>query len=282
MLCLGKVNSLSLFKKTIFGIFLRDDESNQEVLLPNKYVPKDLDLGCSIDVFLYTDSEDRIVATTLHPKISLHEVAVLEVKDVAKFGSFLDWGLEKDLFLPLAEQDGKVQKGDKIAVCLRLDERTNRLFASAKIKKFNNQEITVKEGDEVDLIIGGKSDLGYQVIINNIYIGLVFFNKIFRPLRKGDKIKGFIEKVRDDGKIDVCLQKKGYIQVVDSQDLLLKKLQENGGVLYLTDNSDPKVITRELLMSKKVFKKCVGALYKQRKIKIEADCIVLCSYTQTT
>jgi hypothetical protein len=275
MLCLGQVNSLSLFKKTVFGIYLRDAESDQEVLLPNKYVPKDLDLGNFIDVFLYTDSEDRIVATTLTPKISLHGVAVLEVKDVTKFGSFLDWGLEKDLFLPFAEQDGRVQKGDQVTVCLRLDERTDRLFASAKIKKFNNQEITVKEGDEVDLIIGGKSDLGYQVVINNNYIGLVFFNKVFQPLRKGDKIKGFIEKVRDDGKIDVCLQKKGYIQVVDSQDLLLKKLQENSGVLYLTDKSDPKTITRELLMSKAVFKKCVGALYKQRKIKIEADRIVL-------
>jgi len=277
MLCLGQVNSLSLFKKTIFGFFLRDAESDHEVLLPNKYVPKNLDIGDSIDVFLYTDSEDRIVATTLNPKILLHEVAVLEVKDVTKFGSFLDWGLEKDLFLPFAEQDGRVQKGDKITVCLRFDERTNRLFASAKIKTPSNQEITVKVGDEVDLIVGGKSDLGYQVIINNLYIGLLFFNKIFRPLRQGDKIKGFIEKVRDDGKIDVCLQKKGYIQIVDSQDILLKKLQENNGVLHLTDNSDPKVIARELLMSKKAFKKCVGALYKQRKIKIEADCIVLCS-----
>jgi predicted RNA-binding protein (virulence factor B family) len=277
MLCLGQVNSLSVFKKTVFGFFLRDADSDQEVLLPNKYVPKDLNLDDSIDVFLYTDSEDRIVATTLSPKIFLHEIAVLEVKDVAKFGCFLDWGLEKDLFLPLAEQDGKVQKGDKVTVCLRLDERTDRLIASAKIKKFNNQEVTVKEGDEVDLIVGGESDLGYQVIINHIYIGLVFFNKVFRPLRKGDQIKGYIEKVRDDGKIDVCLQKKGYIQVVDSQDLLLKKLQENNGVLYLTDNSDPKAITRELLMSKKVFKKCVGALYKQRKIKIETDRIVLCS-----
>jgi uncharacterized protein len=276
MIYLGKVNSLFVCKKTPFGVFLRDAEGDHEVLLPNKYTPKDLDLGDCIDVFLYTDSEDRIVATTLTPKISLHELAVLEVKDVVKFGSFLDWGLEKDLFLPFSEQDGKVQKGDKIAVCLCLDEKTDRLFASAKIKKLPNREITVKEGDEVDLLIGGKSDLGYQVIVNNTYVGLLFFDKIFRPLRKGDQIKGFIEKVREDGKIDVSLQKKGYIQVVDSQDLLLKKLQENSGVLYLTDKSDPQIIIRELSMSKSVFKKCVGALYKQRKIKIEADRIVLC------
>lgn len=277
MFCLGKVNSLYVFKKTIFGMFLKKDDNDQEVLLPNKYVPKDLNIGDSIDVFLYTDSEDRIVATTLIPKISLHQIAVLEVKDVTKFGSFLDWGLEKDLFLPFSEQDGKVQKGDQVTVCLCLDERTDRLFASAKIKKFDNREITVKEGDEVDLLIGEKSKLGYQAVINNSYIGLIFFDKIFRPLRKGDKTKGFIEKVREDGKIDVSLQKKGYIQVVDSQDLLLKKLQENKGVLYLTDKTDPKIISQELFMSKKVFKQCVGALYKQRKIKIEADRIVLCS-----
>ncbi|MES2198763.1 MAG: S1-like domain-containing RNA-binding protein [Chlamydiota bacterium] len=277
MLYLGKVNSLYFFKKTIFGVFLRDHDSDQEVLLPNKYVPKDLDLGDSIDVFLYTDSEDRIVATTLIPKISLHEIAVLEVKDVTGFGSFLDWGLEKDLFFPFAEQDGRVQKGDKVTVCLCLDERTDRLFASAKIKEFRDREITVKEGDEVDLLIGGESDLGYQVVINNLHIGLIFFDKVFRPLSKGEKIKGFIEKIREDGKIDVSLQKKGYIQVVDSQELLLKKLKENNGVLYLTDKSDPEEIVRELMMSKKVFKKCLGALYKQRKIKIEEDRIVLCS-----
>lgn len=277
MLSLGTVNTLSLFKKTVFGIFLKDADGDQEVLLPNKYVPKEYTLGDSIDVFLYTDSEDRIVATTLTPKIFLHEIAVLQVKDVTKFGSFLDWGLEKDLFLPFAEQDGRVQKGDKVTVCLRLDERTDRLFASAKIKNHLNQNISVKEGDEVDLLIGRKSELGYQVVINNRYIGLLFFNKVFQQLRIGDTIKGFIEKVRDDGKIDVSLQKKGYVQVVDSLDLLLKKLQANKGVLYLTDKSDPKQIANELFMSKKVFKKCVGALYKQRKIKIESDSIVLCS-----
>ncbi|PIS03203.1 MAG: GntR family transcriptional regulator [Chlamydiae bacterium CG10_big_fil_rev_8_21_14_0_10_42_34] len=277
MLCLGKVNSLYLFKKTVFGVFLKGDDSDQEVLLPNKYVPTDLDIGDKIEVFLYTDSEDRIVATTLTPKISLHKLAVLTVKDVTKFGSFLDWGLEKDLFLPFSEQDGRAEKGDKVTVRLCLDERTDRLFASAKFKKFTNQEITVKEGDQVDLVVGGKSDLGYQVVINNTYIGLAFSNKIFQPLSKGDQIKGFIEKVRDDGKIDVSLQKKGYVQVVDSQELLIRKLQENSGVLYLTDKSDPKLISQELMMSKAVFKKCVGALYKKRKIKIEQDRIVLCS-----
>lgn len=275
MLYLGKINSLIVFKKTPYGMFLKGS-GPEEVLLPNKYVSDDIYLGDSIDVFLYTDSEDRIVATTKEPKISLGQLSILEVMDVTHFGSFLDWGLEKDLFLPFAEQNGKVEKGDKVAVCLCVDERTGRLFASAKIKGRNLNQITVKEKDEVDLIIGDTSDLGYQVIINNLHIGLLFFDKIFKPLHKGETLKGYIEKVREDGKIDVSLQKKGYVQVVDSQDLLLEKLKENGGVLYLTDKSDPQEIIDKLQMSKKVFKKCVGALYRQRKISIETDKIVLC------
>jgi predicted RNA-binding protein (virulence factor B family) len=276
MLHLGKVNSLCVLKKTMYGVFLGDSDSDEEVLLPSKYVPKGLDLDDPIDVFLYTDSEDRVIATTLTPKIFLHEIAILEVKDVTKIGSFLDWGLEKDLFLPFAEQKGKVEVGDKVIVCLCFDERTGRLYASSKIKELGNRDIAVQEGEEVDLLIGAESDLGYQVVINNWNMGLLFFNKVFQPLRKGDRVRGFIEKIREDGKIDVSLQKKGYGQVVDSLELVLKKLQENNGVLYLTDDSDPLVIARELSMSKKVFKKCIGALYKDRKIKIEEDRIILC------
>ncbi|HRW58758.1 MAG TPA: S1-like domain-containing RNA-binding protein [Chlamydiales bacterium] len=274
MLNLGKINSLHVRKKATCGIFLGDD-SDQEVLLPNKYMPKNLDLNDSIDVFLYTDSEDRIVATTLTPKIFLHQFAVLEVKDVTKIGAFLDWGLDKDLFLPLSEYRGRVREGDKVTVCLCFDEKTDRLFASAKINDHTHRELTVHEGEEVDLLIDRESEIGWQVIINNRHIGLIFFDKIFKPLHKGDRVKGFIENIREDGKIDVSLQKRGYAQVEDSQAVLLKKLQENNGVLYLTDKSDAKLISQKLGMSKKVFKKCVGALYKQRKIKIESDCIVL-------
>ena len=202
MLYLGKINSLRILRNATCGMFLGDD-GDQEVLLPNKYVPEDLDLDHSIDVFLYTDSEDRIVATTLTPKILLHQFAVLEVKDVTKFGFFLDWGLEKDLFLPLSEQKGKLRKGDEVTVCLCLDEKTGRLFASAKINECTDRELTVHEGEEVDLLIDRKSDLGWQVVINDRYTGLIFFDKIFKQLRKGDKVKGFIENIREDGKIDV-------------------------------------------------------------------------------
>jgi uncharacterized protein len=274
MFYLGKFNSLRALRNTVHGMFLGDD-GDLEVLLPKKYVPLSLKPQDFIDVFLYIDSEDRIVATVLTPKILLHEFAVLEVTDVTTFGAFLNWGLDKDLFLPFAEQKGKAQKGDKVLVYLNLDEKTDRLFASAKITTFADKNILVKEGEAVDLLIGRKSELGYQVVINNRYLGLIFLDKVFQPLAIGDKLKGYIEQIREDGKIDVSLQKQGYGQVMDSQNIVLKKLQENQGVLYITDKSDPKLIIKEFNMSKKVFKKCLGALYKQRKIHIEEDRIVL-------
>ena len=274
MLNLGKINSLRVLRNATCGMFLGDD-GDQEVLLPNKYVTKDLDLDHSIDVFLYTDSEDRIVATTLTPKFFLNQFAVLEVKDVTNIGLFLDWGLEKDLLLPLSEHRGRLRKGDKVTVCLCLDDDTNRLYASAKINECTDLELTVQEGEEVDLLIDRESELGWQVVINNRHRGLIFSDKIFKQIRKGDKVKGFIYNIREDGKIDVSLQKQGYSQVEGSQALLFEKLKENNGILYLTDKSDARLISQKLGMSKKVFKKCVGALYKQRKINIESDCIVL-------
>lgn len=276
MLYLGKFNTLQAQRKTPPGVFLGEIDGDHEVLLPNRYVPKDLEIGDSIDVFLYTDSEDRLIATTRTPKIFLHQFASLQVSDVNEFGAFLDWGLEKDLFLPFAEQKQKVQRGQKVTVFLHFDERTERLVASSRINEFVDREISVKDQEEVDLLIDRKTDLGYQVIINNRHMGLIFTSDIFRPLKTGDTMKGFIKRVREDGKIDVTLQKQGYAQIAESQDVLLKKLQENDGVLFLTDKTDPKVIAEKLQISKKAFKKSVGALYKLRKIKVETDRIVLC------
>lgn len=274
MLHLGKFNSLRVLRTATCGIFLGDD-GDQEVLLPNKYVPEAIDIHDCINVFLYTDSEDRLIATTVTPKVLLHQFAVLEVKDVTKIGAFLDWGLDKDLLLPLSEQQGRYRKGDKVTICLCLDEKTDRLFASAKINKCTDRELTVHEGEEVDLLLDRESELGWQVIINDRHLGLIFFDRIFKQVRRGDKVKGFIEKIRPDGKIDVSLQKQGYSQVGDSQALLLTELQKNNGILYLTDKSDANLISEKLGMSKNVFKKSVGALYKQRKIKIESDSIQL-------
>ena len=272
---LGKFNTLYALRRASCGIFLGESDGDQDVLLPNKYIPDSLELDGAIDVFIYKDSEDRIIATTLTPKILLHQFATLEVTEVNGIGAFLDWGLEKDLFLPFREQMSLVQKGDKVTVFLYLDEKTDRLVASAKVRKFAEEDVDLKEWEEVDLLIDRKSDLGFQVIINNKYIGLLFANEVFQPLSKGDRVKGFIKNIREDGKIDVSLQKQGYNKIGDSQELLLKKLQENGGVLHLTDKSDAGLIVQKLKMSKKVFKKTVGALYKQRKIKIESDCIIL-------
>ena len=256
-------------------MFLGERNGDQDVLLPNKYVPDDLKVDDPIEVFLYTDSEDRIVATTRTPKILLHDFATLVVRDITKFGVFLDWGLEKDLFLPFAELKGGLEKGDKVTVFLYLDEDTERLIASAKIKEFIEEKVELKVGQEVDLLIDRESDLGYQVVINNLYIGLIYFNEVFQPLEMGDKVKGFIKNIREDGKIDVSLQKQGYAHIKNSKDDLLNIIKENDGVLYLTDKSDPELIVQKLQMSKKAFKKSVGALYKQRKITIEQDRIVL-------
>jgi predicted RNA-binding protein (virulence factor B family) len=276
MLNLGKINTLHVLRDAPCGMFLGEVDGDEDVLLPNKYVPDDLYVSDSIDVFLYTDSEDRMIATTLTPKILLDQFAVLKVSDVTDFGIFLDWGLEKDLFLPFSEQKERLQVGDLVTVFLKLDESTNRLFASAKIDDFIKQEITVKEKEEVELLVDRKTELGYVVIINNVHTGLIYSNEVFQPLKRGDKIKGFIKSIREDGKIDVSLQKHGYAKVSDSQDIVLKKLEENNGVLFLTDKSDPDLIIQKLQMSKKAFKKSIGALYKQRKIKIETDRIVLC------
>lgn len=276
IMTLGKIRTLKVLRKTIYGAFLEINDQ-EEVLLPKKFVKDRLKEGDFVEVFLYTDSEDRIVATTHTPKIMLNEFAVLEVTDLNKHGAFLDWGLDKDLFLPYGEQEKRVEIGNKVVVCLCYDKQTDRLFASAKIGKFTKHSPSFKKGEEVDLLIGRKSELGYQVIINHRHVGLLFFNKIFQKVEMGDRTKGYIDQVREDGKIDVGLQKHGYDQVLDAQEILLSKLKEYNGILLYTDKSDPKAIEKEFGMSKSTFKKCVGALYKHRKIRIEADRIVLCS-----
>lgn len=273
-MALGKIQTLTVLRKTIHGAFLEIDE--EEVLLPKKFVKRELNAGDQVKVFLYTDSEDRIVATTHTPKITLNTFAVLEVTDLTKHGAFLDWGLEKDLFLPYGEQEKRVEVGDKVVVRLCLDKETDRLYASSKIGRFTKTPPSFKKGEEVDLLIGRKSELGYQVIINDRHVGLLYFNKIFQKIKMGDCVKGYIDQVREDGKIDIGLQKHGYDQIVDAQQVILAKLKESKGVLPFTDKSDPKAIEKAFSMSKNTFKKSIGALYKQRKIRIEADRIVLC------
>lgn len=275
MLKIGQHNQLTVLRKTRIGLFLGDGE--QEVLLPNKYVPDTLEVVDKLDVFVYLDHEHRPVATTLKPYIELGGYAFLRVNHTNEFGAFLDWGLEKDLFVPFREQARPMEIGKRYLVHLYLDEKSNKLVASSKTNAFlKNEELTVAEGDEVSLIISHITDAGVNVIINNLHKGLIFKNEVFdEKIRTGDKRKGFIKTIRPDHKIDVVLQQQGYAGIEPNAEKILNKLKAGRGVLRLTDASAPEDIKTLLQMSKKTFKKAVGALYRDRLITIEEDGIRL-------
>ena len=275
MINLGVYNSLAVLRSAEQGLYLGDD-SGESVLLPNKYIPAGAGIGDTLNVFIYNDSEDRIIATTLVPKVTLNKFACLEVVNVTNNGAFLDWGLAKDIFVPFNEQLKKLEVGQHPIAVLYLDKITNRLAASCKINKFlNNETIEVKEKEEVELLIMEKTDLGINVIINDIYKGIIYQNEIFQTLTYGDRMKGYIKKIRDDKKIDVSLEKIGYEKVQGHEEKILAKLKENKGFLNLNDYSSPEEITAVLEMSKKTFKKAIGSLFKQRKIRIEEKGIYL-------
>jgi len=275
MIEIGNYNTLKVLRETSVGAFLGDDEGH-EVLLPGKYVPGEISVDSEIEVFVYRDSEDRLVSTNLRPKIQLHQFAVLQAVMVNQIGAFLDWGLEKNLFVPFREQGTKMLKGRWYMVYLYLDEQTDRLVASAKINRFlNNEQLTVKEGDEVEVMIWETTDLGVNVIINNLHKGLVYHNEFFAQVTPGDIRKGYISKIRDDHKIDVQLQMPGVGNIEPSAARILEILQTKEGFLSLTDNSEPEEIARHLEMSKKTFKKAIGSLYKQKIVMIEKDGIRL-------
>ncbi len=276
MLFIGKYNTLTINRVTSVGLYLRDAEEEEEVLLPNKYVMDDMKLDEQIRVFVYNDSEDRPVATTQQPKLIRNEFGYLEVKDVSSNGAFLDWGLEKDLFVPFREQPVPMRVGQKYIVYLYLDRRTDRLLASAKWKKqVENERLLVKEGDEVDILIAERTDLGYNVIVNNFHIGLVYYNEVFRKLGIGDQLKGYVKTIREENKLDISLEKPGYERVEGYAGDILDRLKANGGFLALSDKSEPELIVQQLEMSKKNFKKAIGGLYKQGLIQIGEDGIRL-------
>ena len=273
---IGKITTLKIIKRATFGLYLSDD-SGEEVLLPNKYCTDEMKPEGEVDVFVYKDSEGRKVATTATPKIFLHEFAQLKVDAVSGVGAFMDWGLDKDLMVPFREQKVKLVEGRWYIVYLDMDHKTDRLYASNRIERFlQNDIITVKEEEEVGLLIWQKTDIGYNVIINNIHKGLIFDNEIFTTLRVGDKLQGFVKKIREDGKIDVAIQAAGYRKTNDANsERILKKLSENAGFLPFTDKSDPDEIYEQFGISKKAFKKSIGALYKQKAISLEKDGIRL-------
>ena len=272
---LGDNNRLTVVRRVDFGLYL-DGGDEGEILLPAKYVPKDCLPGDELDVFIYLDQEERLVATTEKPLARVEEFAFLEVSWVNEYGAFLDWGLMKDLFCPFREQKQRMEMGRRYAVYVFLDEESYRLVASAKVERFFLQDFPpYRTGDEVDLLVWQQTDLGFKVIVANAYPGLVYQNQVFKEVHPGDRMQGFILGVREDGKIDVSLQPLGRQQTVDFAKVLYDDLQAHGGFCALGDKSDAEEIKRRFHVSKKVYKKAVGDLYRRRLIEITPEGIRL-------
>ena len=275
MIELGRFNTLKILRDTDPGLFLGDDEDN-EVLLPNRYVPPNFEIDEYLEVFVYLDNEERLVAVTDTPYIQRGEFALLRCNAVNDYGAFLDWGMVKELFCPFKEQTFKMKKGGWYLVHCYLDEKSNRLAASSKTNRFlDNTELSVALFDEVDLIVSHPSEMGMNVIVNQRHLGLVFQSDIFKDLSIGDQLKGFVKKIRPGNKIDISLTQIGYRNIEPSAQALIELMNDHDGFLSITDKSTPETIKSVAQMSKKSFKKAVGSLYKQRLIRMEEDGIYL-------
>lgn len=264
----GQIQTLVVSRISDFGLYLKDEEG-VEVLLPNRFTRLDMKEGDSVEVFVYHDSEDRLVASTEKPLIKVGEVAALKVVDKSIHGAFLDWGLSgKHLFLPNRNQQGSVIAGQKTVVYMYVDDRTGRCVATNKIKPFiyNEDPLTVKVGDEVGVLVAFETPIGYRVVINNRHWAMIYKNQLFRPIRVGDSCRGWVRKITEDMRIDVSLQQQGLAEVETSVVRLEAMLKEHGGVLGVNDRSDPQDVARLTGMSKKVFKRALGMLLKQGKV----------------
>lgn len=268
---IGKYSKLKVVREFDFGVYI-DGENLGDILLPRNSVPKDTRVGDEVDVFIYLDSEDRIIATTEKPYATVGDFVRLEAVSVNNVGAFLDWGLSKDLLVPYHEQKRKMEACHYYIVKVYLDEKTNRIAASAKIDKFLGKEpVEFFEGQEVELMIYSRTDLGYKAIVNGSHWGVIYENEVFRELKIGQITKGFIKKVRPDDKIDLALNKPGFEKSDELEQGILDMLKENGGYLALTDKSSPEIIYEVFGESKKTFKKAVGGLYRKRLISIEEE-----------
>lgn len=275
---IGKLNHLEVLKELDFGIYL-DGGDLGEILMPKRYVPEGTMLGDFIEAFIYLDSEDRLIATTEKPLASVEEFALLEVVSVTPVGAFLNWGLPKDLFVPFREQRKPMEVGKKYLVYVYLDTDTKRIAASSKIENYlDNIPVDYDENEEVDLIIVNETDLGYNAIIDYSHLGVLYKNEVFQELNPGDRVQGFIKKIRTDGKIDLRLDKIGYEKIISFVDRIIIELQKNKGFLPLTDKSSPEEIYKTFKISKKNFKAAIGALYKKRFIALEEDGIRLLTH----
>lgn len=272
---LGDYNRMTVVKKVDFGMYL-DGGDEGEILLPARYVPEGTRPGDEIDVFVYLDQDERPVATTQQPKARVGEFACLEVAWVNEYGAFLDWGLMKDLFCPFREQKKRMERGSSYVVYVTVDEDSYRMMASAKVERYLSQERPrYRHGDEVDLLVWQKTELGFKVIVDNKFSGLVYQDQIFRYLTTGDRLKGYIDHIRQDGKIDVTLQPTGRRQTEEFSETLLEYLRNNNGHCDLGDKSPAELIVDRFKVSKKAYKKAVGDLYRRRLITIGDDGITL-------
>lgn len=268
---LGKKSTLMIVKKVDFGVYLGTNE--ERVLLPKKQVPKRLEIGDPVEVFLYKDSSDRLIATTNTPKITLGELAVLEVADTARIGAFLNWGLEKDLLLPFKEQTSKVKKGDKVLVALYVD-KSGRLCATMKVYEKLRTDSPYQKDDQVQGIIYDSSDnFGMFVAVDNCFSALIPKREAFGALKVGDQIEARVIKVRDDGKLDLSPRKKAFLQMDEDAEMVLARIKEYGGKLPFGDKADPELIKKEFGLSKNAFKRAVGRLFKEQKIQIGENSI---------
>lgn len=265
----GEIQRLKVSRISDFGLYLADEEG-VEVLLPNRFTRLDMKEGDEVEVFVYHDSEDRLVASTEQPLIKVGEVAALKVVDKSIHGAFLDWGLSgKHLFLPNRNQQGGVIAGQKTVVYMYIDERTGRCVATNKIKPFiyNEYPLTVKVGDEVSALVAFETPIGYRVVINNRHWGMIYKNQLFSPVKVGDKHRAWVRKITEDMRIDVSLQQTGLAEVESAAPKLERLLAEHGGVLAVNDKSEPQEVSRLTGMSKKVFKRALGMLLKQGKVR---------------
>lgn len=267
MLQAGSYYTLKIIKFVEFGAYL--DADGTEVLLPKRYVPKKAEEGDEVEVFLYHDNDSRLIATTDRPLAVVGEIALLKVVDKNKQGAFLEWGIMKDVFLPLSQQRSHISEGHHYLVYLYIDEMTGRVAATEKFEKYlSNEPLTVAEKQEVSLLIWDKTDIGYKVIINDKHTGVLHFSDVFRELEYGEKLKGFVKTIRTDNKIDVMMGERGYKRISSETEQILQLLKENDNYLPYNDKSDPQAIYDFFGISKKSFKMAVGALYKQRLIEL--------------
>lgn len=272
---IGRMNTLRVVKEKDFGMYV-DGEQLGEILLPKRYIPKGLRVGDDVEVFVYLDSEDELIATTERPKVQVGEFAALRSVAVNNVGAFFDWGLPKDLLVPFSQQKNRVEEGQTHLLFVYLDQHTNRIVATTKVDALlNREEPPYRTGDKVDILVGDRTDIGFKCIVDSRFWGVLFYQDVIGKVYKGDKLTAHIKRVREDGKIDLSIQQTGYKKVKNILDDIIEYLEAHDGEMTITDKSSPGVIFKTFNVSKATFKKALGALYKEQKITLTKEKVAL-------